>query len=289
MLQSIALSCREQLRAGFRETREPTATELEGLAAAYGEGRQRWPDIDVTPGTFARAVALRTAPDDVLGRLHLLDLYLVCGCIAASDRALDAFDAEFLRPTIASLSIPDDDRDEVAQRMRTSLLLDRDGSGPRLGNYRARGPLRRWLRVAALRGALAVRPRPSDAEALDSLVDPSGDPELVYLRELYSDEVRTVLGEAFSALDRRSKGLLRHSLVDRLTVDQIARIYHLPRATAGRHLLRARQQLVQSTHDRLKARFDWSSEQLGSMLRLLQSKLDLGGSVPERVFSRSKR
>ena len=292
MLQSIALSCRQQLLTGFLRGRpDDDEVNVDALERAWDRSRQRWPDLELAPETFAAAVAERLEPGvdlgDALERLHVEDLYLVVCCIDGSDAALAAFDASYLRPVVAALSVPDADRDEVAQRMRTSLLIATD-EGPRLRTYGARGPLKRWLRVGALRAALAIRPRRTDDEALGALVDPGGDPELLYLRELYSDELRQTLTDAFDALDRRSRSLLRHSLVDRLTVDQIARIYHVPRATAGRHVLRARQQLVETTRARLKARFDWSSRQLQSVLRMIESNADLGeaGGLPAKKKSR---
>ena len=291
MLQSIALSCRQQLRTGFRRVRpDDDEVNVDALERAWDRGRKRWPDLELDPETFAAAVAERldadVSLDDALERLHIEDLYLVVCCVEGSDPALAAFDAGYLRPVVAALAVADGDRDEVAQRMRTSLLV-RAGNEPRLRTYRARGPLKRWIRVGALRAALAIRPRRTDDEALGALVDPGGDPELLYLRELYSDELRQTLTDAFDALDRRSRSLLRHSLVDRLTVDQIARIYHVPRATAGRHVLQARQQLVETTRARLKARFDWSSRQLQSVLRMIESNADLGeGGLPPKEKNR---
>jgi len=59
-----------------------------------------------------------------------------------------------------------------------------------------------------------------------------------------------------------------------MSIDAIGAAFGVHRATAARWLTRARGALVSATHKRLAARLELPVEQIESVIRLVQSKLD---------------
>src|SRR5262245_23918675 len=88
---------------------------------------------------------------------HAADLRLAADCLAGQREALAILEREQLGPIAAALArrrLPAADIDEVMQQLREKLLT---GERPRLADYAGRGPLRAFLRVAALRTAHNLR------------------------------------------------------------------------------------------------------------------------------------
>ena len=69
--------------------------------------------------------------------------------------------------------------------------------------------------------------------------------------------------------------MLRYHLIDRLNIDQIAAIHDVHRATAARWLVRIRAQLEERTREELRRALGVSGAELDSIIRLIQSQLDL--------------
>ncbi|MFY0535968.1 hypothetical protein [Nannocystis pusilla] len=88
------------------------------------------------------------------------------------------------------------------------------------------------VRSAKRRAAHEVE---DDGELLEQAAV-ADDPEIVMLRERCRDELRAALRAAVAALDSRERTLLRLSLRDRLTVDQLGALFHVHRSTAARWL-----------------------------------------------------
>jgi RNA polymerase sigma-70 factor (ECF subfamily) len=59
-----------------------------------------------------------------------------------------------------------------------------------------------------------------------------------------------------------------------MSIDEVGVAFGVHRATAARWLNRARAALVTATHQKLAARLDLPVEQIESVIRLVQSKLD---------------
>jgi RNA polymerase sigma-70 factor (ECF subfamily) len=169
--------------------------------------------------------------------------------------------------------------DEVKQRLRASLLVGDGERGPALADYAARGDLRGFLRVSAVRECLRIARRAQREVGLDedALVDlaPAMDPELERLKERYRQEFTASFIEAVKALPPRERTLLRHQAIDRLSIDQIGQIYGVHRATAARRLERARARVAELTEARLAERLSLGTEEVASVIRLVRSQLDV--------------
>lgn len=171
--------------------------------------------------------------------------------------------------------------------MQQRLLVAPDaGSDPRISSYSARGSLQAWVRVVATREALrtlshAGREVASEDDELDRLTPHhhGDDPELGYLKQLYREEFKRALHAAVEALDDRAQLLLRQHTLDRLGIDQLAALHGKHRATAARWVEAARQAVIAGTRRALTQRMRLSKDEVASIIRLIQSQLDI--SLPD--------
>ncbi len=258
------------------------AGAIEGAVAA---ATAAWPGFVDSPAGLVGRVAPRLAPEVPLGEHAWADLALADACLRGHAGAVEAFEAEHgaaLTAALAAAGLPADARGEALQRLRLRLLVAEDGA-PRLSGYAGRGPLRAWLKVAAVREALmlvrsegrrAAHEVASDAELLEG-VAVSDDPELLLVRERCREALREAFVAAIDGLDSRERTLLRLSLRDRLGVDQLGALYRVHRATAARWLAAVRAKLHASTRARLAERLNLGTGEVESVLRAIGSRIDL--------------
>ena len=102
-----------------------------------------------------------------------------------------------------------------------------------------------------------------------------GNLELDFLKREYRAEFRIAFAEAMTELSAKERNLLRYHFVQTLTIDQIGAIYRVHRVTAFRWLRSARQALVSATRRRVAKRLDVQPAEVDSILRLVQSQLEL--------------
>ena len=109
---------------------------------------------------------------------------------------------------------------------------------------------------------------------LDALVTASG-PDLEALRERFRPEVDASLRAAVAALDPRSRALFRYNLIDGWNIERIAAIYGVHRATIARWIAAARDELVDLIERELGSRLAIGTEEVGSIIRLVRSRIDV--------------
>jgi RNA polymerase sigma-70 factor (ECF subfamily) len=245
-----------------------------------------WPDLLVPDDEFVAYVAERLPEGEALADLCTRDLYLALGCARGDARAIAAFErhcVDSIDGAVARLSAGADIVSEVKQRLRRSLLVA-DGKPPGITSFSGRGNLRAWVRVIALRDALALlRPPRQDTPLEDALLEqrvmPADDPELSYLKGTYRQEFKSAFATALAQMSDRERTLLRQQLLDGLSIDDLGGLYRVHRATAARWLEQARQRLVEITLATMRARLQVEPDELDSILRLIRSQLDmsLGG------------
>ena len=73
----------------------------------------------------------------------------------------------------------------------------------------------------------------------------------------------------------RQRNLIKQSLLDGLTVTQLGTLYGVHRATAAKWVAQAREELRQNTKDVLKAQLGVESVEYRSIMRLIDSNLDM--------------
>jgi RNA polymerase sigma-70 factor (ECF subfamily) len=259
------------------------------LAEWLDTARSYWHGLEVPASRFvpyvgARLPGERSAADE-LGALNLCDLYLCAACAAGDEAAIELFDRTYSGEIERALAHLDgsggDLTDEIKQVVREKLFVAEPGAEPRITSYAGRGPLGRWVWVMATREALMLlRARTRRREtALDpahfGLADDAADTELEYFKREYRAEFRRAFAEAMAALSSKHRNLLYYHFVRRLTIDQIGSIYRVHRVTAFRWLRAARQAVVDGTRGNLASRLELSASEIDSIVRLVQSRLDI--------------
>ena len=257
------------------------------LAGHFEQAAHEWPAVQLAPATYVRHLADKLVhranepADAVLRTMPAADLYLAAACSAGDAAAIAAFrDGVFpvIRPALAKLGLSQTTIDEAEQRVLVMILVG-DPVRPAIVTFGGRGRLRSWVRSIAVRTARRLAGLESGGDdatdELDRLSANVDDPELALLRERYRDEVRDALAAAFAALAERQRNVLRQYYIDGLTIDQLAALYHVDRATTARWVIGARGAVLDGMRDRVRHVLGVSSDEVESILRLVRSDLEL--------------
>jgi RNA polymerase sigma-70 factor (ECF subfamily) len=273
-----------------RDLPEGVAVELVAAVVARigAAGRAAWPGVAIADELIAARLAARLRDDAELraapggAPAHDADVFLAFALAAGDPAAVRAFEERFvpqIELALRRLRLPAGTIDEIKQVLRFDLLVG-DGGAPRIADYAGRGELAGWLRVTATRRALSAARRAGREEALDDLLlahwpDASPGPAGKHLRAKYTAELKRAIHEAFAALEVRQRNLLRQHVLDELTIDDLARLYRAHRATCARWLADARAELGKGTRKRLIAALGLQLPELESLLRFLDSDIEL--------------
>jgi RNA polymerase sigma-70 factor, ECF subfamily len=233
------------------------------------------PALPDEAGAFL-AYATERAGGQAIDERHVEDLYLAWACARGDTAALATFERDII-PIVERALASFSDRTDVLQILRERMLVARPSTAaPELGiaAYDGRAPLATWLRVCATRIGLrehvrAQRHESADDDRLAELAPGVPDPGLAYLRRLYGDSFRTAFDAAVAGLAPRERNLLRMSVIDGLGIDQLAKIFHVHRSTVARRLELARETLVATTRERMRAELAISESELDSIMRVL--------------------
>ncbi|MEJ7732738.1 MAG: hypothetical protein WKG00_26495 [Polyangiaceae bacterium] len=280
-LESAARAGREGLDAAPRE-------ELQARLAAVCEHAERaLGEVQVARGDLARYLGAHAAAEPLLRGEALqegaaAELGLACA-LRRGDRAAAAlFERRYVMPlatTLVRMRLDEARLDEVKQRVRARLLVADETGAMRVEGYVGQGRLTGLVQVVATRAAIDVTRDAGRAEALgdDDLLGAGAarDPELEAIRA----EARATFSEAFQValqrLQSRDRNLLRLHLLGGVTLDQLAAMYGVHRATVVRWLSSARAQVLAATRASLRERLHLRPSELESLLGLAESRLDL--------------
>ncbi|MBI5538198.1 MAG: hypothetical protein HY898_36085 [Deltaproteobacteria bacterium] len=281
LARAFASNADDEIRAAFgavEDLEDRLQTLLDGARLA-------WPEIRVDPADFLRWCGARASgtPLEWFDRVRAADLYLAFACVHGDPTALDAFERaymtgvrELLSKMLPSTALAED----VAQVLSQQWLASTPEREATLGQYNGMGRLQGWLRVSTVREAVRARRKagielPSNDDALAGIPAGGADPELAYMRQLYKNEFREAFTEAVASLTPRERTLLRYAVIDGLTVDDLGKIFRVHRASAARWLAAARETLTHRTRSALTQRLGVRVNDQESILRLIQSQLDM--------------
>ncbi len=246
--------------------------------------RATWPDW---PGVDAPAFAgfveeLLRSENVALDALRGGDLWLAFHAGTGHGPALAALDAACfsdLANVLRARRAEPAEADEVVQRIRHRLLVANPGERTRILGYAGRGELRAWVRVAAVRDWLNLkreRPKYESSSTDEALAaEASSDLELEFLKGKYRETFRRVFLEAVESLAPGTRLLLKLHYLDRLSMDEVGRILGVHRLTILRRLERARRELEEGTKERLEVELRLAPPEVESLLRMIQSRLDV--------------
>lgn len=210
-------------------------------------------------------------------------LALALGCAKGDRLAMDAFEGRYFDAArrAAAAIVGASEVDEVLQQLRERLFVPPVDSSARVIQAVGRGDMAKFVRVAAIRLALNARRdderrRRRDHAGGDALAYATAldDPELRFAKASVIEVVKASFEEAVASLTARERNLLRHHLVDHLSIDQLAARYGVHRATAARWLAAARTEVAERTRELVRAKV---GEQASArdLVELVDSRLNL--------------
>jgi RNA polymerase sigma-70 factor, ECF subfamily len=243
------------------------------------QGRAAWPELMLDDARLGEFLAARAPPGQAIERERLAELVLAFACSTRDLRALRIFEDRFLA------RVPEwvrrIDRNSAFAADVQGVLRERllSGSPPRIAEFRGVGSLEGWLRVTAVRAALelarAARHEQLADEPARAASDWLDDPELEYLKLRYAGEFKQAVTESLESLPDRERALLGLYLADGLNIDRIGKLYGVHRATVARWIAAARELLHDGTEQRLAERLSLAPGDFESIVRLVQSQLDV--------------
>jgi RNA polymerase sigma-70 factor (ECF subfamily) len=260
----------------------PVGPALKDAAARAEVHAERW---RLLPETFGSALA--ALPEDLtaLSDEAVVELALALACGRADREALEVLDTEYfavVRATLRSMGLADALVDDLSQDVRARLLVADGDAPPRLIGYAGRGSLRGLLKAVATRAAISHLRRSSRELPHDRFeLGASADPELAFLKEKYRGTFRQAFEEAVAALPVRERNLLRLHFLRKMTLDALATMYGVHRATIVRQLARARDKIDAHTAKAMRAELRIDAAELESVMDLIRSRFEV--SV-ERIF-----
>ena len=258
------------------------------LADQYADGAATWPTVALAEPRYLEHLARRVREranepaERVVRTMPAADLYLAAACGDGDDAAMTAFrDAlvPTLRQALGKLGMPAPTIDETVQRVLVMVFVG-EGGAPQIAGYGGRGTLRSWLRSIGVRTGRRLMGVEhggggSGDDELAVLPAAVNDPELELLRARYRGLVREAFATAFGQLTERQRNVLRQYHIDGLTIDQLAALYNVNRATTARWVAGARLAVVTATRGALVQSYGVSVSEVDSIIRLVRSQLDV--------------
>jgi RNA polymerase sigma-70 factor (ECF subfamily) len=267
---------------------EVGAAELEqALAYVVRTGASAWPSVQLPEDAFVSRVADHFSNDDTLidwlRSVRAVDLFLASACAERVPNAIATFDREFLASVPAILArggFRELQADEIRQRVRERLFV----GASKIADYSGRGSLAGWLQVVTLRIAIdATREQRSmpiaEASENDDLRVAGTDPELSLIKERYREPFKQALRAAIAELTGEQRSLLKLHFVDGVTLEKLAALFHVHRATVVRRIAQAREAVFDGVRIRLQAELGIDAAEFDELLALLRSRLELSLSA----------
>ncbi len=203
---------------------------------------------------------------------------LACELFHRAPAALGCFEDRVVprvKAALTKLGAPPAAVDEHVQAMRTRLLADEHGA--RLKHYRGVGAFEAFVITTAVRALTDAHRGPmrdADDEPLAKL-PAAVDLERQLARTGQQHLFSTAFRESLAALAPRERALLKLNLVDGASIDELAPLYQVSRATVARWLASARQQLQKGTLDRLSKGTRLEGVELDGLMASLESGFDV--------------
>lgn len=278
--QLFLVALPEQRRAGFAQD----AALEETLRRLLADARLLAPLLasEAFLAFVAQSLSSQASGGGDLASLRLQDLLLVFGYGRGDPTASEVIESQYLpqvERSLRSYALSDFDRAEIKQTLRQRLWASHVPQ-PGMAPYSGRGELLGWLRVTALREAgHMVRRGRGKVEVCEQETIEAGhiadSMELQLLKAQYREEFRKAFDAAMATLSSRERNLLRYTYIDSLSVDEIATIYKVHRATVARWVGQTRETLQKKTRQNLMQQCSLAGVDLDDILPLIWSQIDV--------------
>jgi RNA polymerase sigma-70 factor, ECF subfamily len=258
----------------------PDATE-ESLAALCAEAAAAWPGVRVDPAEVVRALAGKLAGEDPpsLTAAAATEVHLAIACARGDNAAVAAFDRAYLEVVPQALSgmrLPAATVEDVRSAVRDKLLLADGDRAPRILEYAGRGRLRGLVQVTATRTAIdRIRLEEREAELPARELSAPGDLALSLIKDQFREAFAAGFQRAVAAASRRDRNLLRLHFLGGVTLEQLAQMYGVHRATIVRWIAAAREAVFAATRAHVAETLAPSADELDEMFALVQSRVEL--------------
>jgi RNA polymerase sigma-70 factor (ECF subfamily) len=250
----------------------------DSVSNAHRMAAALWPAVVLSEADFRKHVAAYAIADAQLDQ-NGGDLFLAAACARADQQALRLFDRAFVAQVpvwLRRYRMAPEAVQEVQQVLRATLLAS---TPPKIADYQGSGPLAAWVRICAVRISIRLRAHdPGRTEGLDAAVAKIAagmTPEQLLANQQVHLEVRSVLQRVLADLSSRERALLRTHFLDGLTLDELALTYQVHRATVARWLAAIRRKVLEGFQQELQRSGAGTSAQMNSLLRALDSQLQL--------------
>lgn len=266
--------------AAARSLGEPAVAEA-ALTTLCEDAAAAWPGVVVAPAEVVAALADKLAADDppALTAAGVAELYLALACARGDAAAIVAFDRSYLDVVphaLAGMRLPAATVEDIRAAVRDKLLLGDGERRARVVDYAGRGRLRGLVQVTATRMALdRLRVEAREQPLPDGELAGAGDLELSLVKAQYRGAFVAAFAAAAGELPRRDRNLLRMHLLAGVTLEQLAQMYGVHRATVVRWLAAARAALLDGTRRRVADELGASAEELDQMFELVRSRVEL--------------
>lgn len=278
----------DDLRAVFAAAsgRVPPATLGVVLVELCAQARAAHPDLAVADRDLVTALAAHAPAEEVeafCARCHAAELALAVAAGEGSAQAiteLERVHAATLDATCRRFAGRGHEADDLRQLLRAKLFVSEGEAPPRIAQYNGQGSLGSWLRVTATRLFIDLGRRKDRAREISEdpteleVVEPF-DLELELVKTEYRGAVAAAMIEAARELPPGERHLLRQHLAGGLTIDQLAAVLGIHRATVARRIARARDALATRTRELVAASLKLDDRELGELFGLVVSKIDV--------------
>lgn len=251
------------------------------LAALCREAAAAWPGVRVSDEELVGALAEKLAGDEPppLTAAAAAELYLALGCARGDEAAVVAFDRDYLSvvpQALAAMKLPAATVEDVRSAVRDKLLLADGDRRPRIVDYAGRGRLRGLVQVTATRTAIdRIRLEEREAELPARDFAAPTDVALSLIKAQYREAFRAGFARAVETASRRDRNLLRLHFLGGVTLEQLAQMYGVHRATVVRWLAAAREAVFGATREHVAQQLNAPADELDEMFDLVKSRVEL--------------
>ncbi len=251
------------------------------LIALCAEAAATWPGVSAATDEVVRVFGDKLSGDDPPAATveNVAEVYLAVACAAGDAAAIAAFDRAYLEvvpQALAGMKLPGATVDDVRAAVRDKLLLPDGERRPRILDYAGRGRLRGLVQVTATRTAIdRLRIEQREEPLPRREVAAAGDLELSLIKAQYRGVFMDGFARAVATASRRDRNLLRLHFLGGVTLEQLASMYGVHRATIVRWIAAARDAVFTATRAHVAAQLDAPPDELDEMFSLVQSRIEL--------------
>lgn len=259
---------------------EPAVAEakLQGLVT---EAAAAWPGVAVEARAVVALLASKLTGDDRITAtpVAVTELHLALACARGDNAAVAAFDRAYLEvvpQALAGMKLPKATVEDVRSMVRDKLLLADGDKPPRILDYAGRGRLRGLVQVSATRTAIdRIRLEDKEAELPARELAASADVAMSLIKAQYRAAFAEGFSKAVETASRRDRNLLRLHFLGGVTLEQLAQMYNVHRATVVRWIAAARDAVFAATREHVATAIAAPSDELDEMFDLVKSRVEL--------------